>query len=203
MDNIERMDDETPEAIVSLLQFPYVYFGNMLSSKDGTLLDIACGNGFQTPFLKDKFKNVISMDIDASVPGVVVGSITDIPLKSNEVEVAISLETIEHVSESDQRIAMMELIRVTSKYIVIGSVDETGEDFIDGIEIYKAVNGKNPHHLHEFNRHTFVTFIEEFSEYFTDIQYYQSSHNPITGFEMETDLQPGRYCNYAKCTLKG
>jgi len=195
----KRIDNGTPQIIIDLFQFPYFQFGNQYGANNLILLDIACGNGLQTPFLKSKFKHVISMDIDPQNVDVIQASITDIPLENKMVDVSFSFETIEHINQDHQHKAIQELIRVTKDIIIIGSVNETGVDFIDGHEIYKAINDKNSYHICELNHDTFPSLVNNYKDRL-DISYYQTVYEDK--LMIHPGLQSHAYVNYAVCKLK-
>lgn len=144
---IERLDKDTPIEIQDWLMFPYIYFSNLFENSELTLLDIACGNNYQYPMLKEKFKKVISMDNSAKGKNIKKGDILNIPLSDKSVDITFSFETIEHVE--DHARVVSELQRVTKNTVIIGSVNTTGPSFIGEVEIFKGE--KQPFHIKELS----------------------------------------------------
>ena len=88
----------------------YIWASQYVRGKD--VLDIACGNGIGTNYLRESADRVIGIDIDeeaiefakAHYPrcNFHVGRVDAIPLPSESVDVIVSFETIEHVAEQTQ-----------------------------------------------------------------------------------------------------
>lgn len=137
--------------------------------KDKVVLDIACGTGYGTKFLSQKAKSCIGIDISSDSIEYAIenfsadkvqfkqGSITDIPLDDNSVDILVSFETIEHVDESAQKLAMKEYKRV---------LKEDGILFISSpnIDCWDH-NPNNPFHLKEFITKDFVDFLQKDFKY--------------------------------------
>lgn len=200
-DTVERIQsDTTPKIIQDLFQFPYYEFSNDLDKSDMRklkLLDIACGNCVQTNMLKGIWGEVISMDVESTKDFVVKANITNIPLPDNAVDFTFSFETIEHLPYDEQLIAIKELLRVTKEYVTIGSVNQDGPDFIEGHEIWKAKNGKNPYHLGELAQEKFMELCASVSDTH-EVSFFGSIFDDETSsFHIEPGLGSDRYCNYA------
>jgi ubiquinone/menaquinone biosynthesis C-methylase UbiE len=203
---LERMDAEAPKEIVELLGFPYKFFGNLCGGKDISLMDIASGEGHQKKIVDDLFEKCVFYDVEFENDFVKKGDIRDIPQDDKSIDVSFCFETIEHLNYEDQLKALSELERVTRKFIVIGSVDGHGHDYIDGVVIFKKTNNNlNPFHIRELDSISFPSLIEE---QFKNIDYYQSwksSSKPIVdgGLGMRYGLwtRPKSYCNYALISL--
>ena len=73
--------------------------------------------------------------------------ITKLTYKNNQFDLVVSLETIEHVKLQER--ALKELMRVSNKWLLLGSVNRTGPNYIKKVEIYKGV--KNPYHIKELD----------------------------------------------------
>ena len=169
-------------------------------------MDIASGEGKQREIVNDLFGTTIFYDVSFENEFVKKGDIRNIPQDDKSVDVSFCFETIEHINYKDQLKALSELERVTRKFIVIGSVDGHGHDYIDGVVIFKKTNNDlNPFHIRELDSITFPLLIEE---RFKKIDYYQSwksSSKPIVdgGLGMRKGLwtRPKSYCNYALISL--
>lgn len=91
------------------------------------LADIGCGNGVFIKKLMDLKPNIITTGIDRSsealkyVPGDnKIADITNLPFESNSFDCVTCLEVIEHLNVNDYKVALNELSRISSKYIIIG-----------------------------------------------------------------------------------
>jgi len=154
---IERIDNSTPIEIQNWLMFPYEYFSKLFENFDLTLLDIGCGNNFQYEILKSRFQKVISMDFSTKGENIQFGDILNIPLPDKSVDMTFSFETIEHVDDHIR--VWSELKRVTKHMIIIGSVNKTGPNFINNIEIFKGE--KQPFHKKELSADQWRNFFGE------------------------------------------
>lgn len=185
----ERIDGGCPWPIMELFQKPYLAFSNIFGGQE-SVLDIACGNNSQRPILLAAFQKVLSSDV-ADVSGKTHSfSLQDIPADLR-VSVAFSFETIEHLPEEDHDLAIANLKRV-APIVVIGSVNRDGPDFYKGHEIWKAKNGKNPYHLHEYG-------VSAWRDRFPVSEGWNHFGTRIIGTQLV--LTPGidenSYCNYA------
>jgi len=162
-------------------------------------MDIASGDAGQKTVLDGLFRRLIFFDNSCDHEFVKPADIRCIPMADKSVEVSFCFETVEHLDSPDQNQALRELERVTQTQIVIGSIDEHGEDHVEGVPIFKKKNDSNPYHLRELNSLTFPQLIEQ---HFTDIEYYQSWPSP-SGIAMRHGLwaRPLAYCNYAMINL--
>jgi 2-polyprenyl-3-methyl-5-hydroxy-6-metoxy-1,4-benzoquinol methylase len=132
--------------------------------KGKNVLDIACGLGYGSyEIAMWGAKKVIGMDIDMhSINSAkknyknnnlafLVGNAESIPLKSNYMDVVISYETIEHLT--NPKAFIKEIKRILNK---------------DGILILSTPNkeisyGDNPYHLKEYSLHELTVLLAEFS----------------------------------------
>jgi 2-polyprenyl-3-methyl-5-hydroxy-6-metoxy-1,4-benzoquinol methylase len=97
---------------------------------DMAVLDIACGTGYGSRMLSAHARNVIGVDISSeaidfakahhnSVAEFRLGNAETIPLDSDEVDLAFSIATIEHVEDDDAFVAeLARVIRPGGKIIV-------------------------------------------------------------------------------------
>jgi ubiquinone/menaquinone biosynthesis C-methylase UbiE len=91
------------------------------------LVDIGCGNGVFISKLSELRPKIITTGLDRSVEALKhvkgkkkVGEITNLPFESNSFDCTSCLEVIEHLNVNDFKLALIELSRISSKYIVIG-----------------------------------------------------------------------------------
>ena len=92
----------------------------MISKK---IADIGCGPGLLARQIPSFYK-LICIDLDEKILASidrykVLGSVTDIPLKNNSVELIIAMDILEHLSDTELEKAVSELARVSSKYVYI------------------------------------------------------------------------------------
>jgi hypothetical protein len=91
------------------------------------MADIGCGNGVFISKLLVSRPNLITTGLDRSVEALnyvkgkkIVGEITNLPFDSNSFDCVSCLEVIEHLNVNDYKVALNELTRISSKYIIIG-----------------------------------------------------------------------------------
>lgn len=149
----ERIAKDTPQVIRDAVAFPYDYFSNLLYGDN--CLDVGCGEPqFHEGFLR-KFE-VTSADIVPFDGADTVDITKTLPYRYRQFDLVFCCEVIEHISADKQKPALLELMRVTNKYLILGSISLSGVDFIDGIEIFKAKNNKNKYHLAELTPLQFI-----------------------------------------------
>ena len=136
--------------------------------KDKVVLDIACGEGYGSDMLASAAQRVIGIDIDRDVVEhaakryahrnnlqYLQGTAESIPLEAASVDVVVSFETIEHMTEQSQYAFLDEIERVLKK---------------DGVLIISTPNKavysdryqyKNEFHVKEFYHDDFWNFLHE------------------------------------------
>jgi len=129
------------------------------------VVDAACGEGYGTSIISKKAKRVIGIDIDAEAINrakknyinnkidFIVADITNIPLEDHTVDLFVSFETIEHVSQEYQYKFLEEIYRVLKKDgILIMSTPNK--------QIYSDLyNYHNKFHIKEFYKGEFEKFL--------------------------------------------
>lgn len=119
----ERMIPEFNEGSKIYLEHVNRYIFAKQFVKDKDVLDIACGSGYGTELLLGAgAKSVLGVDISKEAvkycknkyPKInfKVGSVDDIPVEDESMDVVVSFETIEHVDEKTQQKFMQEVNRV-------------------------------------------------------------------------------------------
>jgi len=92
-----------------------------------TILDVGCGNGFFLNSLMQgerQYKRLIGLDSSKEALKYVkteniLGSITCIPFKNKSFDLITCLEVLEHLPQEDFRKGILELQRVSKKYILL------------------------------------------------------------------------------------
>ena len=126
---------------------------------DRRVLDVACGEGYGTALLGSVAKSVVGIDVDIKTieharatygetarMRFVAASCAGLPLPSASVDLIVSFETIEHVSQTEQRQMLSEFARVLTREgaLVISSPNK---------RLYsEARDYVNPFHVHELYR---------------------------------------------------
>lgn len=131
--------------------------------RDKDVMDAACGNGYGSYLLSEYARSVKGLDIDKETVlqaqkqynrenlTYIEGSITDIPVSDNSLDVLVSFETIEHVKEEDQNAFILETKRVLRDdgLLIISTPNK--------LVYTDIVEGYNPFHVKEF-------YVEEFKQ---------------------------------------
>lgn len=131
------------------------------------VLDIASGEGYGSYWISEKAKEVIGVDISEeailhaqlkyqrSNLSFRKGSVAEIPLEDNSVDVIVSFETIEHVDEKLQKLFLKEVKRVLHKDGIFILSTPNKEVYSD------RRNYRNEFHMKEFYRDEFLSFLRE------------------------------------------
>lgn len=136
--------------------------------KNKVVLDAASGEGYGSHILAQSAKKVIGLDIDEgaisrsrekykkqSNLSYVQGSIAELPIEDNSLDVVVSFETIEHVSEELQQMYLKEIKRVLKPdgFLIMSTPNK---------EIYSdKYNYHNEFHIKEFYKQEFVDFLQQ------------------------------------------
>ncbi len=88
-----------------------------------SILDVGCGNGVITNILPKNIR-VVGVDLSQSAIAHVqrethLGSITELPFNEHSFDLVMANDIIEHLSELELEIALKELERVSSQYIIL------------------------------------------------------------------------------------
>lgn len=144
------------------------YMGVSNLVRDKVVLDAACGEGYGSSILAQHAKEVIGVDISRETIewarskynlenlSFLNCSIDKLPFPDNSIDVVVSFETIEHVSEEIQDKFMREIKRVLkfNGQLVISTPNKlTYSDLPDKI---------NPFHVKEFYTDEFNSFLKSF-----------------------------------------
>ena len=148
------------------------YYSALSLVKDKVVLDAACGEGYGTSILAAVAAKVSGLDVSAEAVArawkqygdkenieFVVGSVAQIPFPDHSVDVVVSFETIEHISEQLQHKFLDEIKRVLKQDgILIMSTPNKA--------IYSDLNNyHNEFHVREFYKEEFIKFLSKNFKY--------------------------------------
>jgi len=151
------------------------YYAVLELVKDKVVVDAACGEGYGSFILSQYAQCVCGIDIDEESVvrarkkygsgnlSYTNASIEALPLEDESVDVIVSFETIEHVSEEVQIEFLKEIRRVLKKdgYLIISTPNKT--------HYSDKYNYRNPFHIKEFYYDEFRVFL---SRWFSDVYLY-------------------------------
>ncbi|WP_010494520.1 glycosyltransferase [Paenibacillus elgii] len=155
------------------------YFAITELVQDKVVMDAAFGEGYGSFILSDYAKSIIGVDISAeaivhaqltyakSNVTFVQGSIEQLPVEDQSVDVVVSFETIEHVDETIQHQFLKEIKRVLKPDGIL--VMSTPDKYVYS----DRVNYHNSFHVREFYKEEFYSFLKE---YFNNIDMYYQKH---------------------------
>lgn len=131
------------------------------------VIDIACGEGYGTAILAERASEIVGMDIDEGAVHRAsekyqkenlkyqIGNITSIPAEDHSVDVVVSFETIEHVSQKLQAQFLNECGRVLKEDGILIMSTPNKEVYSDRYNYF------NEYHIHEFYHDEFVHFLKQ------------------------------------------
>lgn len=112
-------DDSNMERILNTI--------NIIPNDVKSLVDIGCGNGVFLNKMNELKSNITTLGIDRSnealkyvIGNSQIGDIVDVPLASNTYDCVSCLQVLEHIPVTNYEKALSELVRVSSKYIIVG-----------------------------------------------------------------------------------
>jgi SAM-dependent methyltransferase len=160
--------DYTGERMVPEKADPYTFWEHIYRYrfaaqfvKGKSVLDIACGEGYgAAALLKAGAKSVIGIDVspDACLHAhkkygvdARVGDAQNIPLENASVDVVVSFETIEHVSQPSQFLDECARVLTPGGMMVVSTPNR---------DAYHKHTPHNPFHLKELNEAEFVGLLE-------------------------------------------
>lgn len=124
-----------------------------------SIADIGCGNGIFANYVKQKNKKIKIIGMDNSENALkyvetnkIKGDINKIPLNTNEYDIAVALEVIEHLSLGEFEKSLKELARISKKYILISvpNNEKLKNNFIECPNCYSQFSAS--FHKKSFNK---------------------------------------------------
>ena len=134
--------------------------------------EAGCGNGFVTGFVRDKYNavDISASDISESKVSAAkekvlnvnfsVGSIYETKQCDNAYDLVIATEVLEHLERPGE--ALLELIRISRKYIVVSVPNEPIWCIGNMLRLkYLKSFGNTPGHINHWSKSSFVGFLSE------------------------------------------
>ena len=132
------------------------------------VLDAGCGEGFGLRSILSKHPQVIGMDYQLEALQVAqqinascifsVGDLLALPFQTNEFDLTISLEVLEHIEQPE--LALAELCRVSNRWMLLSVPHEPlfrGANFLRGKNV--PAWGNDPGHVNHWSAHGFARFV--------------------------------------------
>ncbi len=91
----------------------------LLDLKPKTVLEIGVGNRLTSDYLKNYGLNVTSCDIDKALKPDFITDVRKLNFKNNSFDVVYAFQVLEHLPFEDFEKSLLELYRVSNKYVVI------------------------------------------------------------------------------------
>jgi len=86
-------------------------------------LEIGIGNAFVCKYLKERGIKITTLDIDKKLKPDKVGSVLAIPFEDNFFDVVLCCEVLEHLPYENFHKALLELYRISQKYVILSLPD--------------------------------------------------------------------------------
>lgn len=177
--NYEKNTTSNPVSKFFLDNFYKVLLGEIKKLNPESILDAGCGEGFTLNKLKQAKigRHLEGMEfVDAAIalgkkihPAIPIrkANIYKMPYKDNSFDLVICTEVLEHLDDPEK--ALVELKRVTSKYLVLTVPDEplfTIQRFLRGKNIFKL--GAHPEHIQHWSAGSFKKFVKSYVKIIDD-----------------------------------
>lgn len=97
----------------------YNQLNEIFKTNPKTVLEIGTGNKLIYNQLKEIGINVTSLDINKNLNPDIIGDIRQIPFPDNSYDTVVAFEVLEHIPFSDFEKSLIELKRVSKKWVII------------------------------------------------------------------------------------
>lgn len=170
--NYIKQTTQNPISKFFLDNFNTVLIEEVRALKPQTILDAGCGEGFTLAKLQNakvgkKYQGIEYID-DAIALGkklhpkisITKATIYSLPYKANSFDVVLCTEVLEHLEDPAR--ALLELKRVTKKYLVLSVPNEplfTIQRFLRGKNVWGL--GAHPEHIQHWSSKTFKQFVQK------------------------------------------
>ncbi len=177
--NYRKNNTKNPIAKFFLNNFYTVLLSELKILKPISVLDVGCGEGFtlnklQQAKIGKKLEGIEYIDDAITLgnklhPTLVIkkGDIYKLPYKANSFDVVVCTEVLEHLDDPGK--ALMELKRVTKKYVVLSVPNEplfTIQRILRGMNVLKL--GAHPEHLQHWSAGAFKQFVKKYLRIVSD-----------------------------------
>jgi len=139
------------------------YFSVLNACVDRDVLDIASGEGYGSHLISQVAKKVVSVDLDHTAIAhasttysndrlvFIVGNCNCIPLLDKSIDVVVSFETLEHISDHELFVREIKRVLRDDGVLIISTPDKA---------IYSCgANSKNPYHVKELFKDEFEALL--------------------------------------------
>lgn len=121
-----------------------------------SVLEVGIGNGLVANYLRNLDIKVTTCDFDANVKPDIVADVREIPIDNNSFELAMACQILEHIPFEDFPLALAELSRISSKYVIISlPVRSSYFEFILKFPFIRTMFKRN---FFDFTFHKFIKF---------------------------------------------
>lgn len=97
----------------------YKQIDYLLRCEAGSILEIGIGNGVVTDYLRRRGINVVTADIDIGLRPDTVSALPALPFRGKSFDAVLCAQVLEHLPMDKLDDALMELARVSKKFVVI------------------------------------------------------------------------------------
>jgi ubiquinone/menaquinone biosynthesis C-methylase UbiE len=170
--NLEKHTNQNPVSRFFLNNFKQLLLEQTKKIKPESILDVGAGEGFTLEMFRQKhigkkLEGIEYMDDALQLakklhPNVTIkkGDIYKLPYKADTFDLIICTEVLEHLD--DPRKALIELKRVTKKYLILSVPNEplfTVQRVLRGKNVLKL--GAHPEHIQHWNAKSFENFVAQ------------------------------------------
>ena len=120
------------------------------------VLEVGVGNGFVSKYLKERGIDVKTLDIDHRLSPDITGSVLEMPFPDEAFSVVTCCEVLEHMPYSEFKKALIELARVSQKFVILSLPDvTTAYRFNIELPRIKPIKMLVGHPFHRATRHEY------------------------------------------------